>query len=353
MSPDLALSTLRTSASHSEPRAFDAHIEALRSFLGGQLEAVESELPEVLGGSLHELVDSSRHLLTAGGKRIRPILTLLCAGTVGLSGANVRKLACAGELVHLASLLHDDVIDNADVRRGVATPRVVWTNTTSVLSGDYALTRALDLVGGLPSPGPLMEAVTTLRLLVEGEIIQLRHRGQGTMTREDYQAVIERKTASLFSWCCRSGALLSATPDFAEPLGRFGNRLGNCFQIVDDVLDFSADQASTGKEPFTDLCDGKLTLPVLIALDQHPEFRAPLVAMLRANTDEAGRGSASARAFLPDFVRTLERSGALDQARALAVQAAEQAIDALHEVPASAHRDALETIARALATRMR
>jgi octaprenyl-diphosphate synthase len=353
MSPDLALQTLRHSADLGQAPSLDAHVEALREFLGGELERVESELPEALGESIAPLVETGVHLIRAGGKRIRPILTLLSAGCVGVTGPEVRRLACAGELVHLASLLHDDVVDNADLRRGVDTPRIIWSNAASVLGGDYALTRALEMVGSLPQREPLMEAVTTLRALVEGEVIQLQHRGTGTLTISDYQAIVDRKTASLFRWCCRAGVWLSAASHHAGPLGDFGFSLGACFQIVDDVLDVTAATEESGKEPFTDLFDGKLTLPVLLALESLPHYRAPLVtvfAALRANDSTAHEQAA---AFIQSFVPELHRCGALNRARSMAVSAAHNAIDSLHEVPRSAHRDALETIAASLAQRMR
>lgn len=353
MSPDLALQTLRHSADLGQAPSLDAHVEALREFLGGQLESVESELPQALGQSIAPLVETGVHLIRAGGKRIRPILTLLSAGCVGVSGPEVRRLACAGELVHLASLLHDDVVDNADLRRGVDTPRIIWSNTASVLGGDYALTRALEMVGSLAQREPLMEAVTTLRELVEGEVIQLQHRGTGTLTMADYQAIIDRKTASLFRWCCRAGVWLSNDTQYAAPLGEFGFSLGACFQIVDDVLDVTAAMEDSGKEPFTDLFDGKLTLPVLLALEALPQFRAPLITVftaLRANDPTAHEQAA---AFIQAFVPNLHTCGALQRARAMAVASAQTAIDALYAVPPSEHRDALETIAASLAQRMR
>jgi geranylgeranyl pyrophosphate synthase len=244
-------------------------------------------------------------------------------------------------------------VDNADLRRGVDTPRIIWSNAASVLGGDYALTRALEMVGALPQREPLMEAVTTLRALVEGAVIQLQHRGTGTLTIADYQAIIDRKTASLFRWCCRAGVWLSAASHHARHLGDFGFSLGACFQIVDDVLDVTAAIEESGKEPFTDLFDGKLTLPVLLALESLPHYRAPLItvfAALRANESTAHEQAA---AFIQAFVPELHRCGALSQAWSMAVSAAQNAINALHEVPRSAHRDALETIAASLAQRMR
>jgi octaprenyl-diphosphate synthase len=344
--PEPSLSALKAAARHGHSdRAFEAHVEALRSFLGGELERVEDELPQALAGSIEPLVATGVHLLQAGGKRIRPILTLLAAGSVGVWGPDVRRLACAGELVHLATLLHDDVIDDADTRRNRPTPRVVWSNTASVLGGDYALTRALDLVGRVPSTEPLMEAVQTLRELVEGEILQLKHRGQVTMTRPEYEDIIHRKTASLFRWCCRAGVWLGDS-SHVQAFGRFGTSLGLCFQVVDDVLDFTATSAQTGKDRFADLREGKLTLPLLIALQEEPEFREELAALLKRSDDLQ---ASTAGVLLP----LLARTQALEQAREVALSHATAALFALDSVPDGAHAEALRAIAQALAGRMR
>lgn len=341
------VATLQNAAALGEDdRAFEAHVDALRAFLGGDLDWIENELPQTLAGSVEPLVATGVHLLEAGGKRVRPILTLLCAGAVGVTGPDVRRLACAGELVHLATLLHDDVIDDADVRRNRPTPRVVWSNTASVLGGDYALTRALDLVADVGSTRPLMEAVQTLRELVEGEILQLQHRGQLTLTLDAYQDVIYRKTASLFRWCCRAGSWLG-NAEHVEALGAFGESLGLCFQVVDDVLDVTAGQADTGKAQFTDLRDGKLTLPLLLALEQEPDARHLLAAAVEDSQSDPDR---VASIVLP----LLERTDAVGKARRQALAYADQALQALATLPeANPHVVALRGIAQALAGRMR
>ncbi len=342
-----AVATLQNAAALGEnDRAFEAHVDALRAFLGGDLEWIESELPSALAGSVEPLVATGVHLLQAGGKRVRPILTLLCAGAVGVTGPHVRRLACAGELVHLATLLHDDVIDDADVRRNRPTPRVVWSNTASVLGGDYALTRALELVADVDSTRPLMEAVHTLRELVEGEILQLQHRGKLTLTLVAYKDIIYRKTASLFRWCCRAGAWLGDT-EHVDALGAFGESLGLCFQVVDDVLDVTAGQAETGKAQFTDLRDGKLTLPLLLALEHEPDARHMLAEAVEDQLSDPERVAGI-------VVPLLHRTDAILRAREQALAYADEALGALATLPESnPHVVALRGIAQALASRMR
>ena len=344
MTPDQTIDTLRRASEQGAETRFEAWVAVLRELLGGELERVEDELPTHLGESIYPLVETGRHLLAAGGKRIRPILTLLGARIVGAPGAHARALACAGELVHLSTLLHDDVIDDADVRRGSPTPRVVWSNTASVLGGDYALTRALELVGSAPRREPLDEAIVTLRLLVEGEILQLGHRGRATMTLRDYEELIDRKTASLFRWCCRAGAWLGDDESVVEALGVYGHHLGLCFQIVDDILDFNGDDDRFGKQLLTDVNDGKLTLPVLIAMDRDASLRDHVVAAA------AGSNGTDLAELVPTVLR---ETGALDAARAVGLEHAEAAKSALDGIEDSPWRHALDTIATALAHRVR
>lgn len=337
MNTKLAIETLDAAAHQGEPTEFELHATALRDLLGTELESVETELPTYLEGSFSPLPETGQHLLRAGGKRIRPMLTLLAASIVGRPGAVARKLACAGELVHLATLLHDDVIDDAERRRGEPTPRVVWSNTASVLGGDYALTRALDLVSAAPTTAPLLEAVNTLRLLVEGEILQLGFRDRTDLDVDSYYQIVDRKTASLFQWCCRAGAHLGDDPNITEALGVFGHAVGRCFQIVDDVIDF-AGAADSGKDPLADLREGKLTLPLLYALENNQT----LAALLAEPGDHA-----------EEIRRVVVQSGALQRARDAAIEQATRATNALERVPPGRERDALSRIALALAARAR
>lgn len=348
MKSEAAIDTLAQAAAAGDHTGFEAHMELLRTLLGQDLLQTEAALPDHLGVSVYPLVETGRHLLDAGGKRIRPILTLLAAACYDRQGEHARALAAAGEMVHLATLLHDDVIDDADVRRGRSTARVVWSNTASVLGGDYALTRALELVGSTPVREPLQEAIETLRLLVEGEILQLQHRGRAQLTRQDYFEVVDRKTASLFAWCCRAGAHLARDPVGVAAMGAYGSALGICFQIVDDVLDWTGDQVTLGKEPLADLRDGKLTLPMLLATERDEA----LAAKIRAALGDAAKGTLS-----EDDAAAVELavrgSGALEEARALGFSYAKQASDALAVVPPSPWRDALQRIAEGLGERMR
>lgn len=338
--------TLESTGRKGGDAHFAAHLQRLREVVGDDLVTLENELPTYLQESVYPLAETGRHLVEAGGKRVRPVLTLLSAHATGGQGAQARSLAAAGELVHLATLLHDDVIDDAPRRRNAPTPRVVWSNTASVLGGDYALTRALDIVAHVDSPFPLREATATLRALVEGELLQAALRGRAQVSEAEYFAVAERKTASLFSWCCRAGAHMAGTPSEVEALGRFGHALGICFQIVDDVLDFAAEGDAFGKELLTDLQEGKATLPVIHAIELRPELQATLQAL------SISKGTTPAREDLLALSQAIRECGALDRARAQAHQLARSAEAELEHLRPSPSRDALRTIASSLALRV-
>jgi octaprenyl-diphosphate synthase len=343
-----AVDTLHAAATHGDAGEVDAHLLELRVLLGDELHGAERDMALALEGAATPLPEVGQHLLAAGGKRIRPMLVLLAAGASGADPVRARTLAVAGELVHLATLLHDDVVDDAPLRRGQPTPRVVWSNTASVLGGDYALTRALDLVADCGRPEPLREAIETLRLLVEGEVLQLRNRETASLRREDYYAIVERKTASLFRWCCRAGAFLGENPAAIEALGRFGHALGVCFQVIDDVLDVDADPDAFGKQSLIDLREGRVTLPLLIAAERDPELSEALLATRAWLDDGASRGEL----FAARAVDSMRRTGALEAARAIARSYATEAVESATLVPQSAYRDAMVAIAQALTARV-
>ena len=326
--------------------ALEDHLAHLRALLVEDLVGFEDALLASVDGSLAPLPDTSQHLIAAGGKRIRPLLVLLCGRAAGnLDADKLRPLALAGELVHVATLLHDDVLDDADERRHRPTPRLRWGNTASVLGGDYALTRALDCVDSVGHPAPMREAIATLRSLVEGEVLQAHLRGRLDVTHDDYMQVIERKTASLFRWCARAGAHCGPHPSMATALGHFGGALGLAFQMIDDVIDYESPEGTSGKLPLADLREGKMTLPLLLGLERDATLRPWLEqAQGKLPTDGAARR---------ELIRRLQEVDAVGSARALARAQAEAAAAALSPLAASPYRAALEGIAYGLAERVR
>lgn len=323
-------------------------VGSLTTFLAVELNQVAAALPETLPLTVHPLAETGRHLIEAGGKRLRPMLVLLAAHLAGTRGEEAIKLACSGELVHLATLLHDDVVDEGMFRRGRPAPRMVWSNTASVLGGDYALTRALDLVASVSSPAPLQEAISTLRLLVEGEMLQLQHRHTPQPTEAAYLEVAERKTASLFIWCCRAPVHLTDNPALLEALTTFGRSLGLCFQMIDDILDLEADEAKLGKQLLADLAGGKATLPVILGMERDPSLRR---AWLKLAEQQEANAEGSTDAFA--FAKAVRASGGIEAARARARLEAAVARGALLSLPPSEARAHLLTMADGLVSRIR
>ncbi len=221
----------------------------VHALLSEDMGVVDWELARLAREGASPGTDSATHLLEGGGKRIRPLTVLLSAACFGPVPAPARDLAVVAELVHLATLLHDDVVDDGMERRGRPTPRRIWGNAVSVLAGDLLLTHALERTAAC-APGPVLsDLFATLRRLVDGEIVQLRGRTDLDVREEVYFRVVRDKTASLFAWAARAGAATvpNAPADAMAALGEFGTRVGVAFQLVDDVLDYQGDPGSTGK----------------------------------------------------------------------------------------------------------
>ncbi|MBV9950000.1 MAG: polyprenyl synthetase family protein [Myxococcales bacterium] len=322
------------------PRAAERMAE-VHALLGDDLRAVDAVLAALAAEGPSPATDSAKHLLEAGGKRVRPLTVLLSAACFGAVPPGARDLAVAAELVHLATLLHDDVIDDGQERRGRDTPRRIWGNAVSVLAGDLLLTHALERTAAVGSPAVLRELFRTLRRLVEGEVVQLRGRVELDPREDVYFRVVEDKTASLFVWAARAGASAAGAPERqVAALGAFGGHLGVAFQLVDDVLDYDGDPRVTGKALFTDLVEGKLTLPLIRTIAAIPALLAD-VQLARA-----GDGGAAVR-----VAEAVRASGACAEVRAQAREETARALAALGEVGPSPARDLLAAITRELASR--
>ncbi len=314
----------------------------VRSLLAREMQDVERLIADRIKAGVVPASDSAKHLFDAGGKRIRPMALLLAHACWSPIDDKARGLAAAAELVHMATLLHDDVIDDGDQRRGRPTSRRVWGNAVSVLAGDLLLVEALRFGSGA-APVTWQELVGTLGTLVEGEVVQLRGRLTVSLDESTYFDVVRGKTASLFEWALRTGAREGGGPDVAvEALGRFGGHLGVAFQLVDDVLDYDGDPSATGKSMLADLGEGKVTLPLIRAAAADRDGFAALVAEVR-------NGNGDAALQLADRVRG---SGACEEVRALAVEETSRALATLHVVPDGRAREILADVARGLAARV-
>ncbi|MCO4762821.1 MAG: polyprenyl synthetase family protein [Myxococcales bacterium] len=292
---------------------------------------------------------AARHLLEQPGKRIRPLLVFLTARLGDpVSGEVVRDLAVAAELAHAATLLHDDVIDQGMERRGAPTARLVYGNSASVLGGDHLLIETLRRVERSGHPSLMRTIIDVIGHMVTAEALQLEVRGRFVPDEEVYQRVVAGKTAVLFCWAMRAGATAAGlSPRQIDILDRAGDRLGLAFQLVDDALDLADDPEITGKDTLLDLREGKLTWPLLIACRRD----AGLVAQLQGVA--AHPELLDDRKFAQDLRHRILQTGCVEATRIRATEAADEARAALAELPASAARDALDTVVEAAVERCR
>ncbi|NMB75265.1 MAG: polyprenyl synthetase family protein [Myxococcales bacterium] len=301
---------------------------------------VEDILEGVMRSPVELIPEVSHHLIGAGGKRVRPLLLLLCEQACGGAGRGV-PLAAAAELIHSATLLHDDVVDRGHLRRGVAAAPRVFGNSASVLVGDYLLARAYDLVIRNASRDLLLELSRVLSGMAEGEILQLVRSGRATLSQTEYVRIISGKTAGLFSWCARAGASLGTLAP-VEAAAAFGLAFGMAFQIGDDILDCVADPAQSGKDLANDLVQGKITLPLLLACEEDAALLPRVEDAARHPDEEA------ARAILQSMFATR----AIVRARQEVARYTDEAREYLLRLPATPEREALEALARFLVERV-
>lgn len=231
------------------------------------LEQVERAMREQLASEGELVAAIGEHVLSSGGKRVRPALLLLCAELCGYTGPRRVQVAAAVELLHSATLLHDDVVDLSQLRRGRPSANAVWGNRRAVLVGDFCYARASSMIVEDGDLEVLFVFSNTIRRMAEGELLQLQRSFDPSVTESHYYGVIERKSASLLSAACEAGAILGGvTRAERRRIAEFGRELGLAFQLRDDALDYVAREAELGKHPYTDVREGKVTLPLLLAL---------------------------------------------------------------------------------------
>jgi octaprenyl-diphosphate synthase len=229
-----------------------------------ELEGVDRQIRTNLDSSVALVNTVAAHILNSGGKRIRPLLLLLCARLCGYTGRDHHQLGSLVEFIHTATLLHDDVVDDADIRRGQRTARKVWGNQISILVGDYLYSKAICQVVDFRSQGINEVLAEACKKMAEGEVLQLYYNGNPAMPEAEYLKIVEHKTAGLIAASCRMGAILADTSDAQQDaLFRFGQYLGMAFQVADDTLDYTANGEHLGKTLGQDLRQGKATLPLL------------------------------------------------------------------------------------------
>ncbi len=311
------------------------------------LGLVESRLRSAVRQADELADDASRHLVLAGGKRVRPMLTLLASHLGDAARPEVVDAAVVVELTHLASLYHDDVMDGAERRRGAPSAHTVWGNTVAILTGDLLFARASTIVADLGPEAVRIQAGTFERLCL-GQLHETVGPGDGEDPVEHYRRVLADKTGSLIATSARFGAMFAGCPQpVQDVLVEYGEKVGVAFQLADDVIDLSGDAASTGKTPGTDLREHVPTLPVLL-LRRHADRTAdPASVDLVARLD----GDLADDAALADVVALLGAHPATAQARAEANRWAQEAVEALAPLPPGPVLDALQEFARAVVRR--
>jgi octaprenyl-diphosphate synthase len=242
-------------------------IEEIWAYYKKDLALTEEKINETLKTVAPVISTVGKHLFTGGGKRIRPFLTILCSKIFGYSGERASLLACSIESIHTASLLHDDVIDGANIRRGKPSAHSLWGNQVVILVGDFLYSNALRLANSLKNQRIMDILSTATAQMTEKELVQLSKKGDPDITEEEYMKIIRGKTAVLMSAACMGGAILGNAPrEKEDALASFGLKLGLAFQIADDILDYMAEEKVLGKSLGKDLEEGKITLPLIYLL---------------------------------------------------------------------------------------
>lgn len=314
------------------------NLEQITELTAQDMAAVNATILEQLNSDVTLINQLGYYIISGGGKRIRPMIAVLAARALHYQGDKHITVAALIEFIHTATLLHDDVVDESDMRRGKATANAAFGNAASVLVGDFIYTRAFQMMTSLESLRVLALMSEAVNVIAEGEVLQLMNVNDPNITEESYMRVIYSKTARLFEAAAQSSAILSDASEAEEKaLQDYGRYLGTAFQLIDDLLDYSADGSTLGKNTGDDLNEGKPTLPLLHAMHNSEGEQK---AMIRGAIEQ-GNG----RYLLEPVLQAMEQCGSLEYTRQRAEEEADKAIAALQVLPESAHRAALEGLA--------
>jgi octaprenyl-diphosphate synthase len=308
----------------------------IRAVVAEEFEQVDRLIIEQLHSDVDMVENVGHYIVDAGGKRLRPLLVLLCGAALGRNDEAHISFAATIEFIHTATLLHDDVVDLSTLRRGRPTANAEFGNAPSVLVGDFLYTRAFQLMVRLGNMDILTHMAETTNTIAEGEVLQLVRAGDPRTNEEQYLDVITRKTAILFAAACYGAATVSgAEDDIREALRAFGLNLGIAFQMVDDVLDYAGNPGTMGKNVGDDLNEGKVTLPLIHTLQAGNADEQSLVreAITARSSDRIG-----------DITDAVQRCGALDYTRSRARDYHDLALDSLSRLPESEAREALQRL---------
>ncbi|MGI9251919.1 MAG: polyprenyl synthetase family protein [Pseudohongiellaceae bacterium] len=309
--------------------------EKIRAAVGGEFGDVDAFITEQLQSRVPLVENIGHYIVAAGGKRLRPVLVLLVAHACGSDNRRHIPLAAVIEFIHTATLLHDDVVDMSDLRRGRPTVNAEWDNPSSVLVGDFIYSRAFQVLVEIGDMRVMRIMADTTNRIAEGEVLQLVHKHEANPTESKYMQIIESKTAILFQAAAQCAAILAgADKETEDNLTCYGRHLGNAFQLIDDVLDYAGDTVELGKNIGDDLAEGKPTLPLIYALQNGDEAGVKLIRdSLTAKTVDA--------AMLRDVIAVVADSGALDYTRSVAEAQVVKARAAVAKLSPSEHLNLL------------
>lgn len=311
-------------------------LESIRSLVSNDLEATDRFIISQLESNIPMIKDIIEYVMSSGGKRIRPLILLLSARAMSHHKPQHVELAAIIELIHTATLLHDDVVDESTLRRGHKTANTVWGNDASVLVGDFLYSRAFQLVVGIKHQTVLEIFADATPFIAEGEIMQMNNRHNPDATESFYYDVIHRKTAKLFELATQLSAIISTESETErEAMREFGLQLGLAYQLIDDALDYSPSTDQTGKNVGQDITEGKTTMPLLHAMRRS---KGADLALIR---EAIKTGSSS---HLQDILGIIESTDAIKYTADTAKQHAQKAKTALRMIKANPYRDALETL---------
>lgn len=314
-------------------------LKTLLTPIADDMRGVDTVIRSRLSSEVALINEIGGYIVAAGGKRLRPALVLLAACALdSRDESSRRQLAAVVEFIHTATLLHDDVVDHSDLRRGRKTANAVWGNAGAVLSGDFLYSRSFQMMVEVGKSAVMRVMANATNAIAEGEVLQLMNQGNPDVDEARYVRVIELKTAVLFAAACELGAIAAdASPEWQARLREYGHALGIAFQMIDDVLDYTGDPSVSGKAVGNDLSEGKPTLPLIHAMSSGSEEDAAVIriAIREGKADQLDR-----------ILEIVERTGAIPYTRALAERHAGLARDAIRDLPASAWRETLLELTR-------
>ena len=314
------------------------NLNEIQALMKNELDQMNKILVNRLDSNVDLINQMSHYIISSGGKRIRPLLLLLCARATDYDGDYHYSMAVVIELIHTATLLHDDVVDQSTTRRGQETANELWGNAPSVLVGDFLYSRAFEIMVE-PNSMEIMKILSkATNQISEGEVLQLLNIKNANVTQKEYYRVIERKTACLFKAACQiAGILSNSNQKVIEAMGKFGMHLGNAFQIIDDTLDYESDSNIIGKEVGDDLSEGKVTLPMIYALEKTTKSDNKILTDAIQNADASN---------INQVVEILMNVNAFQYSRDIANKESNMALESIDILPSSKYKTALKLLCK-------